>query len=243
MNSYDVGSARGTQRSIHVIQNHTSRTGRETHIGGRTRLWGRPDAFLGYKCIQQPTWTRRFRKMLPTLGCAIGYNSQFPGAAMCLELALQFILDAWGGSQMIFPDFCHKRWHSWWLTHLHLELNSGLPPTIYRGGLPLHHIHYTVRSAKRNSHKPISNGSDLQKCKNPQFVVIVRAFAKAAPGSHQNTGTASAPAQAKPAIQTGTIRAPKQKPARRAEIMKEPRNKRKFDPILGLPFDRDEQMC
>ena len=74
---------------------------------------GRPNAFLGYHCIQQPTWTRRFREMLPTLGCSIGYNSQFLGAAMCIELASQFILDVWGGSQMIFPDFCHKPWQPW----------------------------------------------------------------------------------------------------------------------------------
>ena len=38
--------------------------------------------------------------------------------------------------------------------------------------------------------------------------MLVRAFAKVAPGSHQNTGTASAPTQAKPAIHAGRIGAP-----------------------------------
>ena len=111
---------RGLHRSTHPIQNHTSRTGRETHLGGRTRPWVRPNAFHGYACIQQPTWTRRFRKMLPTLGCSIGYNSQFPGATMGIELASQVNRDVWGGSQMIFPDVCHKPWQPWCLTHLKL---------------------------------------------------------------------------------------------------------------------------
>ena len=111
---------RGLQRSTHVIQNHTSRTGRETHIGGRTRPWVRPNASVGYNCIQQPTWTRRFRTMLPTLGCSTGYNSQLLGAIMCIEVASKFIRDVWVGSQMIFPDVCHKPWQPCFLTHVSL---------------------------------------------------------------------------------------------------------------------------
>ena len=46
-------------------------------------------------------------------------------------------------------------------------MNSGMPPIIYRGGLLLPHIHYTVRPAKGNCHKPISNVSELHKCTQP----------------------------------------------------------------------------
>ena len=33
----------------------------------------------------------------------------------------------------------------------------------------MHHIHYTVRPARRNCHRQISNVSELQKCKQPSI--------------------------------------------------------------------------
>ena len=68
--------------------------------------------------------------------------------------------------------------------------------------------------------------------------MLVRALAKAAPGSQQNTGTASAPAQAKPAIHAGTAGTPIEYHAWNAEMMQEPQGNRNLDPILGLSTGR-----